>query len=726
MTNTDSNSSGLLKSLFAPSSVAIVGDSPDAPTPERRAWGWKVHSNLKAIGYEGEIYSVNRRYDTIDGRPCYPTVSDVPGDVECVVVAVNAAQNAEVLEDAGKAGVKGAVLLANGFAEGSEEGAKRQEDVKRIAAKYDINLVGPNCMGMVSVVDKFAPYPSTLPIPPDYDLGELKDIALVFQSGAISLSVTQHIQRRGLRLSHVVTCGNEANTTLADYVMHIVHSGPPRVVLCFVEQIRDPEGFALAAEAARAAGSAIVMLRSGRSELAKVTTKSHTGSLTGNDLVIDEFLRSLGVIQVRDIDELIETAQLLRVPKTLTSGNIAVMCASGGAAGLLADIGESVGLKIEQYGDELMARMKSVLPAEASINNPLDTGSTPVIGRQLYGADLDSQTYLTDVFTTLLEAPEVAAVLLVLQETEGTTEQALDVYRKMASVAGRCAPTSTKPIVISTISSGAYDIEYTKIAAPAGVAPLHGMRETLRALHLVQSRAADLAAADSEPPATTSVQSPVVTTEESLADALAGFADVVPFEYVDSAGSAVAAAERIGFPVVVKIAHPEVLHKSDIGGVFLGVESAEEVTKAWESIVALFGQVESATTHTPRALVQKMDKGIAELLVGVVQEPGYPPAVVVGTGGVFAEVFRDVAIGLAPVSKTKAGAMIESLQAYPILAGARGTTKADVDAAAEMVVAISQLAWALRGQYRSIEFNPVLLRESGRGATIVDWLIERD
>jgi acetyltransferase len=523
--------------------------------------------------------------------------------------------------------------------------------------------------------------------------------------------------------SYIITVGNEAVTELADYVDALADDPHTRVIACFVEGFRSPARFFAAARRAILAGKRLVVLKTGRSELAQRAALAHTGSLTGPDDAYDAWFRRLGIVRVYDLDELIEAAELLSAAGTLPSASPAIVSISGGSGGIVADLAQSLGLALQPFAQATSERLRAILPPFASVNTP----------RDLTGAISDDPTLLPRALAALADDPGVGPIALALNTPIGADEPNRALYQAMCRAMAERSAASDKPHIIFSMSSGHYDPEIVEIARAAGVPLLMGMREALAAIARAQrSQTAimrlraveDLAAPDLTEAAVLLRQSSATTLGEHQAKALLAAAGItVTREHLAATpAAAVRAAERIGYPVALKISSPDIPHKTEAGGVRTDLTSPDQVAAAFSQIL------DSARRYAPGAqidgvLVQEMLRGGVEMLVGVTNHAGLGPTIVFGLGGIFVEAFQDWAMRAAPLAPGEAAELIGETRAACLLNGWRGGPPLDSMALEQTLLRVSQLAWQLRDKVSAIDITPLLVLPHGQGVVALDALI---
>ncbi|QFG21644.1 acetate--CoA ligase family protein [Actinomadura sp. WMMB 499] len=674
-----------LRELFTPKSIALIGAT------DRSRWSQFTHQNLR--DFDGPVYRINPHGGTVHGGPAYRSVAEVPGPVDLAYVMVPTKAVLPVLRECAAAGVRAAAVLTAGFAEVGEEGRRLQDEVVALAREHDLTVLGPNGNGYINAAAGIVPY--GLPIPGPVPRGP---VGFVLQSGALVSGVLGAAAARNVGTSLLVSMGNEAAVTVADVVDHMVDDPGTRVIALFLESVRDPEAFRRAAERALAAGKPIVALKVGRSKIGARSAAAHTGALVGDDRVTDAAFHRLGVVRVRSLEDLIATAGLLAATGPLPGGRVGVVTPSGGACEIIADRAEDEGVQLPEFAERTLAELRELCPPFATVQNPLDvTGyvlldpTLLVRALQVVAADpgVDVTVLLADL-PRRRPADEAAEALV-----RGRVSALADVVRSTTEATGR-------PIVVmSTTMSEISEYGRELVEQTGHPHVLGGIEHGLTALGnaLTWSAHHRRAPAPAAAPVEAVPADPDRDPLELLADA---GVPVVPTLRVAGAEEAVAAAESAGYPVVVKV-DGDIPHKTDIGGVRLGLRTAAEVREAYAAVVAAGG--EAATG----AVVQPQREDGVELIAGVVRDPTWGLVLAVGLGGIWTEVMRDSVLRLLPVHRAEIKEMIGGLRGAPLLRGARGRRPADLDRLAEAIEAFAARAEALGERLESIEINPVLV-----------------
>jgi acyl-CoA synthetase (NDP forming) len=699
-----------LAPLMKPASIAVVGAS------QRMTRATRVVANLQRFGYAGTIYPINPRYLEVLGLRCYPDLASTPAPADSVVVAIPAEQVPEVLRAAVAAGVRAAVILSSGFAEAGAEGKARQAELERLAAEHGLLICGPNCYGVFNIRLGASTFSADMaePLRPGA-------VGVVSQSGGFSHAIAEYLmQQRCVGVSHIVSCGNQAGLTVEDYVAYLVDDDDTHVIGAFVEGFKKPETFRNAAARARALRKPIVVLKVGRSENARQAMLAHTGSLAGTPEIIEAMLRQSGVVQVASLNEMLDTLALLPAARrhTARSWRVGILSGLGGECGRASDAADRAGVELPPLSAHSIETMKGFMPGFANPRNPLD-GT---------GAMYEDTRLFPQLFDVMLreEAIDVVAVnLRVNVPTPGGGAPSRQFSRAMIDA----LPRNPDRLVLafSSFAGGGLDHEVVGPLADAGIPFLEGTETAMLALRHAQAHQRFLDRPERRPAAAPAPRAARLSGALAAADAMRLLRDFgVPLAEtvaVKDAEAAITAADRLGYPVVLKIDSPDIAHRTDVGGVRVGCEDAAAVRGAFDDVLRAVRQRVPAA-RIDGALVQRMILGGREMILGVKTDPLFGPAVVCGFGGIFVEQLRDVALRVPPIDHADAAEMIAELRGAALLSGARGRPPADTRALADAIVGLAALADAHRQSLRALDINPLIVLEEGHGVAAVDWLIE--
>ena len=700
-----------LAPLMKPASIAVVGAS------QRMTRATRVVANLQRFGYPGQIFPINPRYSDVLGLPCYPDLGSTPERADSVVVAIPAEQVPDVLRTAVAAGVRAAVVLSSGFGEAGLEGKRRQAELERLAADHGLLICGPNCYGVFNIRLGASTFSADMAEP-------LRSgaVAVVSQSGGFSHAIAEYLmQQRCVGLSYIVSCGNQAGLTVEDYVAYLVEDDDTHVIGAFVEGFKKPDTFRQAAARARTLRKPIVVLKVGRSENARQAMLAHTDSLAGTPEIIEATLKQSGVVQVSSLNEMIDTLALLpaarrHVPR---SWRVGILSGLGGECGRASDAADRAGNELPPLSAASVETMKGFMPDFANPRNPLD-GT---------GAMYEDARLFPQLFDVMLreDAIDVVAVNLrvnVPKPGGGAPS------RQFSRVMVEALPKNPGRLVLafSSFAGGDLDQEVVGALADAGVPFLESTETAMLALRHAREHRRFLDRPDS-PHASPSAPRASVRLNGTLgnADTMQLLRDFgIPLAETvaaKDAETAVVAADRLGYPVVLKIDSPDIAHKTDVGGVRVGCGDAAAVRAAFRNMLDEVRR-RAPAARVEGALVQRMIGGGREMILGVKTDPLFGPAVVCGFGGIFVEQLRDVSLRVPPIGPADATAMIAELRGAAILSGVRGRPPADTRALADAIVRLAALADAYRHSLRAVDINPLLVLDDGHGVVAVDWLIE--
>jgi acyl-CoA synthetase (NDP forming) len=692
-----------LEAIFQPRSIAIIGASQDAT----KIGGRPVHL-LRRFGYPGTILPVNPRATEVQGLPAYPSVDALPQVPDLAIIAVAAEAAPDALEACAAKGVRAAVIFSSGFSELGAEGEAMQDRLRDTARRTGIRVLGPNCLGALSIAEKSI---ATFSIVLEDSLPPAGPLGIISQSGNLGSFTALLARERGIGISRFMTTGNECDVDVADGIAWLARDPATKVILCCLETCRDAPRLIAAFEDARQAGKPVVVLKIGASEAGQAAAASHTGALAGSDAVFDAVFRRAGVWRVRSVEQLLDlghAAAVLGLERLPKGPRTVLLTASGGFGVLLADAASAAGLELPALSADTQRRILDVVPY-ASARNPVDAtaqmGSRPEI--------------LAGILSAILEDEQCDALLLLLSSS-------LYIPRLravfMQTLAGIRARYPDKVVLLSIHGPQDAVEELTAMGFPvvdgvdASAQVLAGLSGLAEARRLSASSPTVLPPAVPLPP-------DALRNEHGAKRALAAAGvPVLPEQVVASAGEAAEAARAMGFPVVLKVVSEDLPHKTEVGGVVLDLPDAGAVAAAHDAMLARVRD-KAPAARIDGVLVSPMRRGGTEMILGAKRDPVFGPVVIVGLGGIFAEILEDVAVRPAPVDEAEALEMLRSLKAFPVLNGARGRPRADLPAAARAIAALSRFAAAHAGQVAEIDINPLLLLPEGQGAVALDALL---
>ncbi|HEX9372050.1 MAG TPA: acetate--CoA ligase family protein [Roseiflexaceae bacterium] len=680
----------MLEVFFNPRGVAVIGASAD---PAKLGYG--VLRNLVEHGFRGAVYPVNPSAREILGRACYRSLADVPDPVDLAVIVVPAPAACEVVAECARRGIRHAIVVSGGFGELGPEGQARERALVEAARRHAVRIVGPNCVG---TIDTHTPVNTTFVT----GMPRAGEIAFVSHSGAMCAVVIDWARGAGVGFSRIASLGNQVDVDITEMIAAL--AGDPRtsVITAYIEGVAGGRAFVeTAAEAARR--KPVVVLKAGRGAGGARAVASHTGALAGSAEVYDAAFRHAGVLRAGTIEELFDWARALAWQPLPAGNRVAVLTNAGGPGILAVDALEAAGLALAPLADATRAYLRPRLPLAASIANPVDllAGSGP----GTYAVALDA----------LLADPTVDAALVI------AAPQDWFLPASLAEVVGEVAALHRKPVLAAIMGLAAAD-QAQVILNQRRVPNFAFPERAASALAAMLARGQWLAA-PAEPPAAPAgidrAAARAAIERGDLAAAVAAYGIALPpTRLAASAEAAARLAGEIGFPVALKLAAPAITHKSDVGGVALDLRDAQAVRAAFDRIVAR-ARAARPEAAIDGALVQRMLSGGQELIVGVRRDPQFGPLALVGSGGVEVELLRDVALGLAPLSRAQAARLLDATRAGARLSGWRGAAPADRAAVLDTLLRLAQLTCDF-AEIAELEINPLYVLPAGQGALAVD------
>lgn len=688
-----------LSSLLSPRAVAVIGASPRPGSV-----GGEILRNILRFGYRGAVYPVNPNHSEIDGTRCYASVKDIPDPIDLALVAVKRERAIEVVRDCGEVGIKSIVLITAGFKESGSEGARLEAELRDVVAHYGINLVGPNCMGIINsspIVSLNASFSRFFPKP--------GDVAFISQSGSLGETFLEFFERMGLGVSLFVNLGNRAGLTENDLLEELGNNPNIRTIFLYLESFADPHTLRSLAERI-GQGKRLLVLKAGCTQAGAAAAASHTGALATPDAVVDAFLRQTGIIRVLSIEEALVALRALGHP-TLPKGNkIAILTNAGGAGILAADACERWGLKVPRFSPETQATLSSFLPEEASTGNPVDMIATA--GATDYERALRVSLGEADAALVIFRPPVVLA-----EPAEAVAERLLEAS----------AQAEKKTIVACTLSESKIVKPFQERLTQAGIPTYTTPEEAVRALYFLyrvgKGEAFSKPKADSFQPdrerALHAVEQAKAAGSPSLsfsqgAEVLSGYGiPVSPYIYADE-GKIDKFIQKVGFPLVAKIDSPGLFHRFERGAVITDIADRSSLKHAIDSLERIMEKEDLSG----KILLQPMLSG-RELIFGMERDPSFGPVLMFGVGGTLVEALQDVAFGVAPVRPGQAEEMIRSIRAFPLLGSFRGQPAVDIRPLSLFLHRLGRLSLEIP-EIKGIDLNPFIVGET---AATVDILI---
>lgn len=695
--------------FMEPTGVAIIGASQDYATING-----KILKYLLKHNYQGKIYPVNPKYHEIAKLACYPSVAAIPEPVDLALIAVAAARVPAILRDCGTKGVKRAIIFSSGFAETGAEGKKIQNEIKNIAKNSNMRLIGPNCLGMLNVATGLiASFSASMEI----DKVKAGPVALVSQSGAVGFMLFNLLQEAGVGVNFVVTTGNEADMTAGEGLEYVVENPKTKVILTYLEGLRDGETFRKTAELAAELGKPIIALKVGNSASGQKAAATHTAALTGSGAAYKSYFDKMGILQANDSDEVIDLAQVFVPGKLPLGSRVGIVTMSGGVGILLADRSEELGLQVPELSEELQVKVRKVIPAFGCAQNPIDVTAQ----------SLNQGEEFKKCLKLLLASDELD--MLIVAITMATGEMAKKIGRDIAEA----ALDTEKPLVVSwsvgQVAKPGFDV-LTESGVPLYHSPARAVKalgalyhyatfkrgwSLPEAVKIKEDRSAKVQAALK--------QSSKALSEHATKEILELYGLPVTKEYLaENAEKAVQIAEKMGYPIVMKIDSPDILHKTEAGGVALDIRSTEQVKTNFLEMM------EKGKAYNPQAKIngilmqEQVPQGV-EIIVGLQRDPVLGSQIMFGLGGIFVEVLKDVVLKPVPLSRVDAYKMLQDIKGAALLNGVRGRQALDQEALVEILLGVSQLAVEAGDTLLSLDINPVMVLEQGKGAKILDGVL---
>jgi acetyl coenzyme A synthetase (ADP forming)-like protein len=690
----------MLEAFFNPRSVAVVGASA---VPGKM--GYILMDNIIRGGYKGELYPINPKGGEILGHAAYRSVGDVPAEVDLAVIVIPAAAIPDTVDECGLKGVKALLIISAGFREAGPEGARRERDVVARAQKYGMRILGPNVLGLIDTVSMLnATFATTMARP--------GDIAFFSQSGALGSAILDWSCEENLGFSHFVSLGNKADVNEVDLLEAWGNDPHSKVILAYLEGISDGAAFMkISRQVTRK--RPVIAIKSGTTAAGMRAISSHTGSLAGSERAYEAAFNQSGIIRAQSVQDLFDYAEIFAYQPMLRGNRIAIVTNAGGPGILATDSLDRVGLTLARFAKETVEAMAPYLPETANLYNPVD-----VIG------DAHSDRYRA-AMEAVLRDPGVDGVVVLL--TPQAMTDVLDIARTVLEITRAYdKPVATSFIGGEVVQPAVQLLQLNHIPTypfpERAVMAFGAMEQYRQRLERPPQRLVHFKV-DQEKVRNTFAKARsedrLNLGEVEAGEVIQAYGLRLPkARLAHSADEAVKLAVEIGYPVVMKIASPDILHKSDIGAVKIGLSQAGDVRDAFELIDY------RAHRHNPDAeiwgvLVQQMITGGKEVIIGMSRDPQFGPMLMFGLGGIYVEVMKDVVFRIAPIDRVEAREMVESVRSFPLLKGVRGEAPADVDAVVDTILRISQLVTDFP-EIVEMDVNPLVVHEAGQGATVLD------
>lgn len=688
-----------LDPILSPQSIAVVGASRSPTT-----LGHQILTNLVNYGFTGTVYPVNPNAAAIHSIKAWPSVTAIPDPVDMVVVCVPKAHVATVAEECGRKGVRGLVVISAGFREVGGEGVERERQLVEICHRHGMRLVGPNCMGVLNADPTISMNATFAPSMPPFGRA-----GFVSQSGAMGLSVLDYAQEYGIGIAQFVSMGNKPDVSGNDLLLHWEDDPGIEVILMYMENFGHPRRFLeIASRVTRK--KPIIVVKSGRSRVGARAASSHTGALAASDIAVEALLAQAGVLRAGSVEELFDLAMAFNGQPLPRGRRVAVVTNSGGPGILAADALEANNLNVAELDATTVTRLKPLFPEEASLRNPLDmiASATPPGYRAALGA--------------LLGDPGIDAVMSIFVPPMGVRQADVAEAIVAAKLSGPDKPLLAVLMGRQGLPQGRAELHAVDI--PAYIFPESAARALGAMCRYREWRERPLPVAEQLPvdqPGAAAILHKARTEGRARLDEVESLhllrAYGIPTAsavLTRDVGAAVAAASGMGFPVVMKIVAPAIIHKTDVGGVQVGIGNAEEARTAFAEIMA-GGRRAQPEAEITGILVQQMVKGGRELIVGMSRDPSLGPMLMFGLGGTLVEVLRDVVFRLAPIHRLDAVEMVRGFRGFRLLTGVRGAPPADLGALEDVLLRVSRLAMDFP-EIAELDLNPVLAFADGARA----------
>lgn len=677
-----------LQSFFSPKSIAVIGASNHAGKV-----GNDVMKNLIA-NYQGKIFPINPSDQQVEGKPAYPTILKTPQVPDLAIIVVPAQFVLGVIEECGKKGTKNILIISSGFKEVGGEGIKLEEQLLRLKDKYKLRILGPNCLGYINTKPAVnASFAATFP--------KVGNVAFFSQSGALGTAILDTAEAQKLGFSYFVSMGNKCDINELDLLEYFNADKNSKVIMTYLESIADGQKFlSVAGKISRK--KPIIVLKSGKTAAGSQAVSSHTGSLAGAASVYSAAFKQAGVIEARDVLDFFNLAEGFAYQDLPEGNRVAIVTNAGGPGILLTDWLPDYGLELAKLSEATKAKLKKVLPPAASSHNPVDVLGDALADRY--------ETALREV----VKDKNVDAIIVAL------TPQRMTQIKETAEAIGRIKKTTHKTIVLCFL--GELEIvKYYQTFADNKLPQFNFPEQAVSILSTMAKYRQDIKTKK----ATTKFAAikpakdlPRDLTEDACRQLL--IKNDIPVhraEFITNISSAAVAAKKVGYPIALKVVSPQVVHKSDVGGVKVGISSEAELLSAIKEMnTNIVQKVKGAKIKG--YLLGEMVSG-QQVIMGLKRDPQFGAVIMLGMGGIYTEVFKDVTFRVAPIDKSEAQKMITELKIYPLLVGARGQKPADIDALADLLVSFSHFVLKY-SELKEIDFNPVMVLNKGKGVKVVD------
>ncbi|MFO8010336.1 MAG: GNAT family N-acetyltransferase [Dehalococcoidia bacterium] len=698
-----------LQAFLKPHSVAVIGASKNSGSI-----GNKVFHNLLQQGLNGVVYPVNPNAKVVRSVSAFPSVLDIPGEVELAIVVVPASLVNKAVQECGRKGVRGVVVISAGFGETGSEGLKRQQILVDTARSYGMRMVGPNCMGVINTDPDVNMNATFSPVFPP-----VGNVAMASQSGALGLAILEYTRALNLGLSTFVSVGNRADVSSNDLLQYWEEDPATKVILLYLESFGNPAKFGRIARRV-AARKPIIAVKSGRTAAGSRAAASHTGAMATTEVASDALFKQAGIIRVDTLEQLFDVANLLSHQPLPEGKRVAILTNGGGPAILTADACSDQGLELPSLSKNTISKLKRFLPGEATYANPIDMTAGSAATEYRKALKILAREENIDILIVIFIPP-------IVTDPEGMARairEAIPLFRdngktlvasfmssrgapsELGSMEEGYVPTFTFPETTAGALARAY--EYSEwLKRPGGKIPRFTDIDKRKAARIVKEALAR------------SKARPLWLEASTAIELLNAYGiHVATSRIAQSAREAATAAGEIGFPVTVKLISKTITHKTEVGGVALDLRNKREVERAFNGIRRRLKEM-GRGDEMGGVIVQKMVKGGLEMMAGVTQDPSFGPLIVFGYGGIYTELYKDVTFRIHPLTDLDAREMVRSIKAFELLEGWRGSKRADIESIEDMLLRISAMVEDIP-EITELDLNPLKVKAAGKGYTVVD------
>ncbi len=684
-----------LKAFFHPRSIALVGATDNS------RWSVYTFQNLRTFGFPGPVYCVNPNREIVHGERAFKSLRDLPEPVDLAYIMVPTQRVYAILQEAAEVGITNVVILTSGFSEMGEQGRLLEQKMLDFAREHAMVVLGPNGNGFVNITAHTMPY--GLPITPPLARGP---VGVVLQSGALASAVITMAQARHIGLSYLVSMGNETMISATDMMDYLIEDDETRVIAVFLESIRQPEQFKRVARKALARKKPIVAFKIGASDISARTALAHTGALVGDDAMNDAVFKQLGIVRVHSLEDLLITAGLLGYTPPLPGRRAAIVTPSGGACDILSDRAQEEGIVLPEFAMETAHRLRQIVPEFSTVHNPLDVTGYIVVDR----------TLMQRALNVAVEDPNMDFLVCLTDPVRTEPPDPAPIFAQVETL-GQTIRSARLPVVV--MMNTCIDITpFGRVQAErGGIHYVGGMEHGMRALGHALWWYETCRNAEHHTPAAEAL--PAITRRDLPGGILPEYmardllqeqgVPVVPGALARDADEAHAIAHNWNEPLALKIQSPDILHKSDVGGVVLNV-APEHARTAFSNLLERVVR-NAPDAHIDGVLLSPMRTASLELLVSVVDDPVWGLMLTVGLGGIWVEVLRDTSVRMLPVRSDEIRTMLHELRGFALLHGVRGQSGVNIDALVDVITRIAHLAQTLNGSLETLEINPLLVQD---------------